>query len=124
MGGEAEDVRSRRWWIVYLCPGLSTRYARDGRRARGAEGVHERSERPTTKLRRLLARPVLICGPGCYDPLTARIIESAGFECIYMSGGSFAAAHLGAPDLALTTMTELATGARNISLAVEVPVIG
>jgi 2-methylisocitrate lyase-like PEP mutase family enzyme len=82
------------------------------------------SDRATTKLRQLLARPGLIVAPGCYDPLTARIIESAGFECVYMSGGSFAAAYLGAPDLALTTMTELATGARNIALAVDVPVIG
>jgi 2-methylisocitrate lyase-like PEP mutase family enzyme len=80
--------------------------------------------KPTTRLRQLLNQPGLIVAPGCYDPLSAKLIEYSGFECVYMSGGSFAAAYLGAPDLALTTMTELATVARNITMAVGIPVIG
>lgn len=77
----------------------------------------------TRRLRELMAAPGIVVAPGCYDALTARMIEQSGFQCAYFSGGSFSAAYLGAPDLALTTLTDLATMARNITLAVDIPVI-
>ncbi len=80
--------------------------------------------RAPTKLRELLHQPHIVVAPGCYDALSAKLIEHAGFECAYMSGGSFAATYLGAPDFALTTMTELTAAARGISAAVSIPVIG
>ncbi len=59
-------------------------------------------------LRKLLApgRATLI--PGAANALSARIAESAGFDAVLLTGAGFANAYLGAPDLGLTTMTEVA----------------
>ena len=59
------------------------------------------------RLRALLAGPAFIA-PGCYDALTALLIEQAGFGCGYVSGASVAFTRLARPDLGLTTLTEVA----------------
>lgn len=79
--------------------------------------------RPTTALRELLARPGVLHMPGCYDALTARLIELAGFDCAAISGFAVEAAHLGGPDIGLMTMTELTQQAGRITDAVDIPVI-
>jgi 2-methylisocitrate lyase-like PEP mutase family enzyme len=61
--------------------------------------------------------------PGSHDPLSASIVESAGFKAVYMSGAGAAAAVLNAPDLGLMTMTEVIRQAANIVNAVDIPVI-
>ena len=61
--------------------------------------------------------------PGAPDPLTAKIAESTGFEAIQMPGSPLAAVTLGAPDLGLTTLTEVVTQARNIANSVNIPII-
>ncbi len=74
--------------------------------------------------RSLLARngPVLL--PGAYDALSARIIEDAGFDAVYMGGFAAGASSLGVPDHSLITMSELLDVARRITSAVDIPVIG
>ena len=37
-------------------------------------------------LRRRLENPEIIMAPGCYDCLSARLIEQAGFEAAFMTG--------------------------------------
>jgi carboxyvinyl-carboxyphosphonate phosphorylmutase len=49
-----------------------------------------------------------------YDPLSARIAESVGFELGILSGSVNAATTLAAPDLALQTLTEFADQVRRI----------
>jgi len=51
--------------------------------------------------------------PGAGNALTARIIEDQSFDAIYVTGAGIANTYLGAPDLGLLTLTELAqtTGA-------------
>lgn len=66
-------------------------------------------------------RPVL--APGCYDALSARLVEEAGFPAVYMTGFGSSAGHLGRPDVGLMTMAEMVDNARRIVGAVEVPVI-
>ena len=73
-------------------------------------------------LRELLARPQILVAPGAYDCITARMIEQAGFDVVYMTG-SGTAATLGFPDYGLTTLTEMAGNAGRIADAVKVPVI-
>ena len=52
-------------------------------------------------LRAKIERGVLVSAPGAADALiTARLIEQAGFESVYMTGFAGKAAHLGKPDLA------------------------
>ena len=79
--------------------------------------------RPTTQFRRLLNQPGIIMAPGAYDCLTAKLIESAGFPAVYMTGAGTSVARLGYPDLALATMTEMRDNAAAIAAIVDIPVI-
>jgi 2-methylisocitrate lyase-like PEP mutase family enzyme len=74
------------------------------------------------RLRELLAGDELVVAPGAYDCLTARMVEQAGFEAVYMTGAGTAAS-LGYPDYGLLTMSEMAGNAARIAAAVGVPVI-
>jgi methylisocitrate lyase len=40
----------------------------------------------TNRLRELLAADEIIVMPGCYDCMSARLIERAGFKAAFMSG--------------------------------------
>ncbi len=75
------------------------------------------------KLREMLNAPELLVAPGAHDALTAKIIESVGFQAVYMTGYGQAASHLGQPDVGLLTMTEMVQRAANFVEAVNVPVI-
>ncbi|HEU4370912.1 MAG TPA: isocitrate lyase/PEP mutase family protein [Methylomirabilota bacterium] len=78
--------------------------------------------RATTRLRQLLTDvPLLV--PGCYDALSARVLERAGFPAVYMTGYGTSLALLGLPDAGLATMSEMHLNARYIANAVRVPVI-
>lgn len=77
----------------------------------------------TTIFRNLLESDETIVMPGSHDPLSASIVESAGFKAVYMSGAGAAAAVLNAPDLGLMTMTEVIRQAANVVNAVAIPVI-
>ena len=79
--------------------------------------------RATTKFRKLLEQPGIIMAPGAYDCLTAKLIETAGFPAVYMTGAGTSVARLGYPDLALATMTEMLDNAAQISSVVDIPVI-
>ncbi len=78
--------------------------------------------RRTTQLRNLLTSAPLVV-PGCYDALSARVLEQAGFPAVYMTGYGTSLALLGMPDAGLATMTEMHLNARYIANAVAVPVI-
>jgi 2,3-dimethylmalate lyase len=67
------------------------------------------------------ADPVLV--PGCYDALSARLVEEAGFPAVYMTGFGSSASRLGSPDVGLMTMPEMVDNARRIVNAVGIPVI-
>ena len=55
------------------------------------------------RLRELLAGEQLVQAPGAADPLTARLVEQAGFPAIYMTGFGATASRIGAPDVGLLT---------------------
>jgi len=74
-------------------------------------------------LRELLERDEPILAPGAYDALSARLIEAAGFDAVYMTGFGTAAGQLGRPDVGLLGMSEMVDNARRIVQAVDVPVI-
>ena len=60
--------------------------------------------------------------PGVADALGAKLAENAGFKAVFLSGYAASATLLGAPDVGLLTMTEMAECARRIADAVEIPV--
>jgi 2-methylisocitrate lyase-like PEP mutase family enzyme len=74
------------------------------------------------RLRELLAGPAFIA-PGCYDALTALLVERAGFGCAYVSGASIAFTRLGRPDIGLTTLTEVAETVACMRERVDLPLI-
>jgi len=75
------------------------------------------------KLRELIDRPGIVVCAGVYDAISARIAEQAGFDAIYMTGNGSMASLLGVPDVGIGTMTDMAMRCRQISHAVNVPLI-
>ena len=61
--------------------------------------------------------------PGAPNALFARIIEDLGFEAIYVTGAGIANMQLGAPDIGLTTLNEIAHNVTCIAEAVQIPLI-
>jgi 2-methylisocitrate lyase-like PEP mutase family enzyme len=82
----------------------------------------------TAQLRQLLeqrlldSRPILSV-PGCWDGFTALLIEQAGFECAFLTGGGLSMARLGRPDLGLVTADELINTIAVIRDRVSIPLI-
>jgi 2,3-dimethylmalate lyase len=75
------------------------------------------------RLRTLLDSGEVIVAPGAFDPLSARLVEEAGFPAVYMTGFGTSAALIGRPDVGLLTMTEMAGNAGRIAACVDIPVI-
>ncbi len=75
------------------------------------------------QLRAALAADEVLLAPGCYDALTALLIEQAGFACAYLGGASVAFTKLGRPDIGLATMSEMAETIANICARVSIPLV-
>jgi 2-methylisocitrate lyase-like PEP mutase family enzyme len=74
------------------------------------------------KLRQLMAGPDYVIAPGAYDTLTARLVQVAGFEAVYLTGGGYSRAS-GYPDIGLLTMSEIVPWIARTVEAVDIPVI-
>jgi 2,3-dimethylmalate lyase len=79
--------------------------------------------KPRARLRELLAAGEPVVAPGAYDALSARLIELAGFNAVYMTGFGTTASLLGRPDVGLLSGAEMIENAGRIVSAVDVPVI-
>jgi 2-methylisocitrate lyase-like PEP mutase family enzyme len=75
------------------------------------------------RLKELMARRAAVTVPGAANALFARVIEELGFEVVYVTGAGIANMSLGAPDVGLTTMTEVRDTVAAIADAVSVPII-
>ncbi len=84
------------------------------------------SNSPAQRLRALLAsqQGAAIVMPCCFDALSAKLIEQAGFPVTFMSGFAVSSTRLGVPDTGLISYGEIVDQARNICTAVDIPVIG
>ena len=71
---------------------------------------------------RLGAREIVVA-PGAFDAFTARLIESAGFEAVYVSGAGVSYSMLCQPDVGLVSLAEMAGRVAHIAGAVSIPVI-
>jgi methylisocitrate lyase len=71
-----------------------------------------------------LRAPGIIVAPGAYDAVSARLVETAGFQAVYIGSYATAASRLGLPDAGLVGMREMADHAASVAGAVEgIPVI-
>ena len=77
---------------------------------------------PRQTLKELLRRKKLLVAPGCFDGLSARLVEEAGFEAAYLSGGAVARS-MGIPDIGLVTMSEVIERAAQVVSVIKIPVI-
>ena len=80
------------------------------------------SERASV-LRAALNRRKALVVPGCHDALSARIIESCGFEAVQISGFGLAGSLLGKPDVGLVEMKDILDITGHIARAVKIPVM-
>src|SRR5438132_13479132 len=78
---------------------------------------------PTRRLRELLAAPGIIRSLGAHDVFTARLIEAAGLETVFLGGFGTSASLLGLPDVGFITLTEMADAVRRMALRVSIPVV-
>ncbi|MGW8728048.1 methylisocitrate lyase [Streptomyces sp. NPDC055808] len=73
-------------------------------------------------LREGLASGRLLRMPGAVNPYSARLIQAHGFEAVYLSGAVLAA-ELCLPDIGLTTSTEIAARAQQVTRVTDLPVL-
>jgi 2-methylisocitrate lyase-like PEP mutase family enzyme len=78
----------------------------------------------TEKLRKILAAPGILELPGCFDALSARLIERAGYQATFMGGFAVSASRIAEPDTGLISYAEMQDQGRNICAAVDFPVLG
>ena len=77
----------------------------------------------TTQLKQLLlSRNALPC-PGVYDALSARMVETCGFQACQISGFGISASSLGMTDASFTSLEEVVRITSNIVRAVSIPVM-
>ncbi|MER6253225.1 methylisocitrate lyase [Streptomyces sp. NPDC001584] len=83
--------------------------------------------RTTAAARRRTFREQLASGrllriPGAINPYSAKLVQEAGFDAVYLSGAVLAA-DLGLPDIGLTTSTEIAARAQQITRVTDLPAL-
>jgi methylisocitrate lyase len=73
-------------------------------------------------LRKLLGGKKIVVAPGVFSPAVAKLAQKLGFRALYFSGAGFSNL-LALPDLGITTLTEVAKAARQVTSQVDVPLI-
>lgn len=66
--------------------------------------------------------PIVRC-LGVHDALSAKLVESAGLESIFVGGFGASASLLGLPDMNLLTLSQMVDAASRVIQAVKIPVI-
>src|SRR5437762_11062051 len=74
------------------------------------------------RLRQLIGKGAVML-PGVPNAATARQVEQAGFDALYISGAGLANATGGVPDIGLLTLTEVSRLAGYITAATTIPAI-
>jgi len=78
----------------------------------------------TTQLKKMINERRAVVAPGCYDVLSAKLIEAQGFELTQVSGFGVSACLLGKPDVGLLGWNEVVDMTWRVAQAVDIPVMG
>jgi 2-methylisocitrate lyase-like PEP mutase family enzyme len=81
------------------------------------------SESKRRAFARRLETKELICAPGVYDGISARIADAMGFEALYMTGYGVVASHLGLPDAGIATYSDMVSRVERIAQMTATPLI-
>ena len=77
----------------------------------------------TTILRKAIMARRAVVVPGCHDALSAKIIETCGFEAVQISGYGLAGSLLAKPDVGLVQMKDVLDVTWNVIQATSLPVM-
>ena len=83
----------------------------------------QNSKPKADKLKNLLDQKGIVVMPGCYDALSAKLIEREKLNVGFMSGFSVSSTRLGMPDTGLISFSEMAEQVRNICNVTSIPII-
>ncbi len=83
----------------------------------------QNSKPKADKLQKLLNQKGIVVMPGCYDALSAKLIEREGLDVGFMSGFCVSSTKLGMPDTGLISFSEMAEQVRNICNVTSIPII-
>ena len=83
----------------------------------------QNSKPKADRLQQLLDTKGIIVMPGCYDALTAKMIEREGLDVGFMSGFCVSSTKLGMPDTGLISFSEMVEQVRNICNVTSIPII-
>ena len=86
-------------------------------------GPVNRADEKRVRLRAGLADQRPVVAVGAHDAMSARLIESFGFDAVWVSGFGVSAMAYGLPDLNLITMNETLDVTRRIAGVTELPVV-
>ena len=78
--------------------------------------------KPTTRIRQMINGNDIHVAPGAFDGMTARLVEQAGFDLIYASGGAIARS-CGFPDIGLLNLSEVQQRLEQIAEVTRLPII-
>jgi methylisocitrate lyase len=76
-----------------------------------------------SRFRAALAEEKPLQVAGCINAYAARLAAGTGFKALYLSGGGVAAASLGVPDLAISTLDDVLTDVRRITDITDLPLL-
>ena len=82
-----------------------------------------RAETKRARLREGLASPAPVVTVGAHDAMTAQLVESYGFDAVWVSGLGVSTMAYAMPDLNLITMPETLEAAIRMDRATELPVV-
>jgi len=77
----------------------------------------------TKQLRLLLEGNLPVVLAGAHDAISAKLVQTSGFDAVWVSSFGLSAAQKSVPDANVLTMTESLEVAKNINAAVTIPVI-
>lgn len=77
---------------------------------------------PRATFREMIESREIVVAPGVYDGISARLVESMGFDAAFITGAGVSNSRLGKPDFGILNLSENAAQARTIVDAVDIPV--
>ena len=83
----------------------------------------QNSKPKADRLKNLLDQKGIVVMPGCYDALSAKLIEREELNVGFMSGFAVSSTRLGMPDTGLISFSEMAEQVRNICNVTSIPII-
>ncbi|MEN0105271.1 MAG: isocitrate lyase/PEP mutase family protein [Pseudomonas sp.] len=79
--------------------------------------------RKTTRLKQLIHDRELLVMPGAFDPVSARIVQEAGFPAVQATGFGISVSHLGLPDYGFLSFSDMVAVTQRLVDAVDIPVM-